>query len=140
MTPKFTHPIDISILNSRSLFSNTHRTLLFGYSTDITSQHIQSQVHLSLKLDLSAVLSISIKGFTSHSVSRDCHPILHLSPLQSCSVVGLHSPQIPHFRSSSSHSQTPVVNSASTMYFCSSFSQLVLSQGDFASWRTSDNI
>lgn len=109
------------LLNFRYLFPTTHSICPFQCPTNTTRQHIQSHIHLSL--NHSAVLSSSVKGSTLHAIPRACYSILHLSPLQCCMVeAGLHSPQIPYFRSSSFHIRTHGVNSLPLiLYLCRSF-------------------
>lgn len=125
MTLKFTCSVDTCLE-----FPTTHRTPPFRCSLG-TSPHAQSQNHLFLKLDPSAVFSISLKTPTPmqspecNNLNRASDPSLHLSPLQSCLVKGgFHSTQIPYIKSSSSHTQTHVVNTLpSTWHLCGPFSQ-----------------
>lgn len=83
----------------------------FGYSTDTTSQHVRSQIHLFLKLDPSSALSVSVRHSTFHAVLRASSPIpisVFSNPAQLSYASTL---PVPYFRPSSSHTQTHVVNS-----------------------------
>lgn len=69
MAPKPTCTIHTSLLNFWSLFPITHRMCPFRNSTD-TNQYVQSQIHLSLKLDPSPDFSFSIKNSVLRAIAK----------------------------------------------------------------------